>query len=358
MKVILELLSVFFRAVLFRMGFVVKPYKICWLITWRCNLACNYCDIGQLDHQQMKKEELTPEEAKRIIPELKAMGVKFITFAGGEPLLYEGIYDVLLACKSEGFIVGLVTNGITIDMEAAKRLADAGVDHIHISLDVPGQGQNEIRNYGKCFERVDAAFKNLLKYRNICNYHLGVACVVSGYNSDKLEQVFEYAERMSLDSVALQPFFVNQIRTRDMAEKFSVPPQKVPSLRRDLAAIQKKYSRLVRNSPFYTRNVAEYFADNKLKGTTCYGGGLTINILPDGSLGPCYYLQDKQAGSLRDKRFTDIINSPSYRDMLKRVRKRDCPTCWCAVVHEYNILFRPVEALRALKLLRVAKTGR
>jgi len=357
-RVILELIIVFFRVILFKLGWVVKPYKICWLITWRCNLACHYCEIGQANRKELKDQELSFEEIKRIIPEFKGLGVKFITFAGGEPLMYEDIFKVIRLCKAEGFIVGLVTNGTMITENIAKELAISGVDHIHISLDFPGVLQNEIRNNQNCFMRIDSAIKSLLKYKHIGNYHIGIVSVVSGLNFDKLEEVFLYAKRYNLDSVALQPFFVNQMRNKDMAEKFSIPLEKIPDLREKINYLLSKYKKLMRTSTFYLHNIANYFLDPKVKGTTCFGGGLTINILPDGTLGACYYLQSKEAGTLRDKKLSEIIHTSAYRNLLKRVRRRDCPTCWCAVVHEFNLFFRPFEILRSLRLLEVAKDGR
>lgn len=357
-KTLLELSSVWLRAILFRMGFAVKPYKVCWLITWRCNLSCNYCEIGQSDMTALAQQEMTLDEAKRTADDLKRTGIKFITFAGGEPLMYRDVYALIRYCKELGFVVGIVTNGNLVTEAIARQLAESGVDHVHISLDSPDKTQDLIRHREGCFERVHAAFANLKKFKNINNYHLGVACVVSGFNYRNLENIFMYAEQNGLDSVALQPFFVNQIRSQEMRNDFGVTPDKVPQLLADIKRLFVKYRHLIRNSSFYTEGVAKYFADNKMKGTSCYGGCLTINIFPDGTLGPCYYLQGKDTGSVRAQSMMEIVRSEGYRGLLKRVRKRDCPTCWCAVVHEYNLFFKPREILRSLRLVKVARNGR
>lgn len=358
LKTILEMLSVFLRAILFRLGFGVRPYKVCWLITWRCNLSCNYCEIGKANQEQLRKEELSAVEIIRMLPELRRQGVKFITFAGGEPLMYEDIFTVLKSAREQGFIVGLVTNGTLIDEGIARKLAEVRVDHIHISLDSPDTIQDIIRHSQNCFSKIDQAFRHLLKYRPRGGYHLGIACVVSGFNYDKLEKVFDYAEKMSLNSVALQPFFVSQIRNKEMITDFSVAPEKAKELEEKIKYLLKRYRQLIRNSSFYTRNVARYFRDPKLRGTHCYGGGLTINIFPDGVVGPCYYLPANGAGSVRNKNITEIMRSRPYGEILKRVRRRDCPTCWCAVVHEYDLFFRPLDIFRSLYLLHVARSGK
>lgn len=354
---ICDILRTFVDSILFRFGFVVKPIKICWLITWRCNLTCHYCEIGQ-SNQELKKQELTLDEAKKIVPELKSLGVRFITFAGGEPLMYEDIFEIMRYCKDWGFIVGLVTNGTLINEKVAKKLANSGVDHIHISLDAPDELHDRIRHCNGCFRKVEEAIKWLIKYKEVGKYHIGLVPVVSGMNYTRLLDIFEYAKKMHLDSVGLQPFFVNQVRNKEMIGQLEVPNQAIPYLQNIINTILARYPNLVRNSYFYTYNIPRYFLDPKMKGTNCYAGGLLINILPDGTLAPCYYLQAKQAGSLRTEKLMVIVKKPEYRTLLNIVRKRKCPTCWCAVVHEYNLFFRPISLLKSLRLFRVVRTGK
>jgi len=354
----MNIFIIYFRTILFRLGFSVKPVLINWLITRRCNLACPYCEIGVANKKEIKETELNLDQIKKIVPQFKALGVRFVTFAGGEPLVYEDMLSVIKYCKGQGFIVGLVTNGILITEEVARQLAASGVDHIHISLDSPDNLQDEIRNFEGCFKRVDSAIRWLLKYKDIGGYHIGLGSVISAFNFDKVENLFSYAEKMGIDSVGLQPFFENQIRNKEMIDRFSITPEKIAYLQEKIKYFLKRYPHLIRSSYFFTNSIPKYFRDPKMKGTYCYGGGLTINIFPDGTLGACYYLCAQDAGSLREKKLLEIINTPAYRRLLERVRMRDCPTCWCPVDHDFNLLFRPLDILRSLRLLRVFKTGK
>lgn len=354
----MNLLRVFLRTILFRLGFGVRPIQINWLITWRCNLACNYCNIGRSNFQELKSRELCFEEAKKIVPQFKALGAKFITFAGGEPLIYEDIFKVIRYCKEHKFIVGLVTNANLISEGIAKELALAGTDHIHVSLDYPGVLHDQIRGSQNCFSKVEAGINNLLKYKYVSNYHIGLATVVSGFNFDKLEDVYAYARKRGLDSVGLQPFFANQMRHNQALSKFIIPKEKIPELSLKIKFLMRQYPDLNRNSSYFMRNITSYFFDNRMKGAVCFGGGLTVNVFPEGTIGSCTYLKADKAGSLKEHTFKELFYSRPYRQLLKRVKRRDCPTCWCAVVHEFNIFFSPVDILRSLRLLRVARDGR
>ena len=54
-----------------------------WNFTNRCNLLCHHC-YSKADANE--KDTLTFEEIEQTISKLKAGGVNFVIFSGGEPL--------------------------------------------------------------------------------------------------------------------------------------------------------------------------------------------------------------------------------------------------------------------------------
>ncbi len=105
-------------------------------ITDRCNLRCLYCmprkHFRWIPHENI----LRFEEIKRISSILVKMGIKKIRLTGGEPLVRKGFSDLV---KELADIKGLekiclTTNG-TFLSKYAKRLYEAGLRHINISLD-------------------------------------------------------------------------------------------------------------------------------------------------------------------------------------------------------------------------------
>jgi len=124
-------------------------------ITDRCNLRCSYCmpesGVKLLD----KKQLLTYEELVRIIQIMAGIGIKKIRLTGGEPLLRSDIISLISRInKIEGIEnISLTTNGILL-LKHARRLHDAGVKGLNISLDSLDPEKYKIITRGGCVDRV------------------------------------------------------------------------------------------------------------------------------------------------------------------------------------------------------------
>ncbi len=79
-----------------------------------CNLNCSYCDTKWANE---KNTPYTLMSADEIYSRIKKTGVKNITLTGGEPLLREGIKELLEKTASDGFLsCEIETNG-SIDLK-------------------------------------------------------------------------------------------------------------------------------------------------------------------------------------------------------------------------------------------------
>lgn len=63
--------------------------SICWDITPRCNEHCGFC------YRNSNNKELDLEYNKIILKKILDFGVDKISFVGGEPLLYNGLFELL-----------------------------------------------------------------------------------------------------------------------------------------------------------------------------------------------------------------------------------------------------------------------
>lgn len=74
-----------------------------------CNLNCSYCDTKWANEKDVAFELMT---SKEIYEYIKSTGVKNITLTGGEPLMQEGILELLQELsKDEELSVEIETNG-------------------------------------------------------------------------------------------------------------------------------------------------------------------------------------------------------------------------------------------------------
>jgi len=109
------------------------PICLTWEITYGCNLACIHClsSSGRRDPR-----ELTTSEAKTVIDELHDLQVFYVNIGGGEPTIRSDFYELVDYSVARGVGVKFSTNGSTITLERARRLA--GSDYVDVQISIDG----------------------------------------------------------------------------------------------------------------------------------------------------------------------------------------------------------------------------
>ncbi|MDR0569460.1 MAG: GTP 3',8-cyclase MoaA [Spirochaetaceae bacterium] len=104
-------------------------------ITDRCNLRCIYC-APETVRTLPEDELLTYQEILRICGEASRLGIRFVKLTGGEPLMREGVPELVSLLKTKAGIerVTLTTNGVLL-LRHLDALRGAGIDGITVSLD-------------------------------------------------------------------------------------------------------------------------------------------------------------------------------------------------------------------------------
>lgn len=96
----------------------------------RCNLACTYCN---------EFDDFSPpvplDTMKKRIDELAALGTCVVAMSGGEPLMHPDLDDIIRHIRSHGMMAGMITNGFLLTADRIRRLNDAGLEHLQISID-------------------------------------------------------------------------------------------------------------------------------------------------------------------------------------------------------------------------------
>lgn len=110
----------------------MRPILCNYYITYRCNAKCTFCDIWKIQKSlDLHDASLTDVEAN--LTQLKKIGVKFVDFTGGEPLLHENLPQMLAIAKQLKLLTSVTTNCL-IYPERASEIKGL-VDFLHFSLD-------------------------------------------------------------------------------------------------------------------------------------------------------------------------------------------------------------------------------
>ena len=110
-------------------------------VTNRCAKACWFC----YNHSRPHGGTLwTPEELVAFVTDCAAHGIKAVSFGGGEPLEYQGLFDVLARLRGTLFR-SITTNGLLLAGSVLDRLSAAEPDKVHISLHFPDRDEEVCR---------------------------------------------------------------------------------------------------------------------------------------------------------------------------------------------------------------------
>jgi len=109
------------------------PIRLYFEVTRGCNLSCTYC-FNSSGPGKKFKDELSTDEAVRVIDNLRADGVPELRITGGEATVRRDTFDLIRHARGIGLAVSVNTNGV-YDQEQAQQLIDAHPNLLIVSLD-------------------------------------------------------------------------------------------------------------------------------------------------------------------------------------------------------------------------------
>jgi len=129
-------------------------------VTYNCQCKCVHCSAGK--HLRNDAEELTTEEAKKLIDDSQKLGVSIIAFTGGEPLLREDLFELISYVNQRKALPIMFTNGQFLTDENVDKLANAGLYSLFVSLDSPFPEEHDsLRRMPGIFESAVRGLKRM-----------------------------------------------------------------------------------------------------------------------------------------------------------------------------------------------------
>src|SRR3989441_1934330 len=111
---------------------LAKPLGLLAELTHRCPLGCPYCSNPlELD---ARADELDAATWARVFREAAALGVLQVHLSGGEPGARRDLVEIAAAAREAGLYSNLITSAVGITAQTLAKLADAGLDHVQISI--------------------------------------------------------------------------------------------------------------------------------------------------------------------------------------------------------------------------------
>lgn len=120
-----------------------------WEITLKCNLACSHCGSRAGD---ARSDELSTAEALDLVHQLAEVGIHEVTLIGGEAFLRRDWLEIAAEITRAGMRCTMTTGGYGISEEMARRMKEAGIRTVSVSVDGLEETHNHLRGKPRSWE--------------------------------------------------------------------------------------------------------------------------------------------------------------------------------------------------------------
>jgi MoaA/NifB/PqqE/SkfB family radical SAM enzyme len=263
--------------------------------TSACNLRCEGCWAGKYPHN----DSISPERLDRLFREAKELGIHWIVFSGGEPLLYPRMFDLLAKHPDIAFMA--YTNGTLIDEKMADRIVTAGNFTPAISLE-GWRERTDARRGSGVFDRVTRAM-DLLRQRGAI---FGVSLTATRYNVEEITSD-AFIDFLVKKGVSYGWIFHYIPIGRNPNLDMMVTPEQRAHLAERIAYIRSRKAIML----------ADFWNDGALTDGCIAGGRRYFHINAAGEVEPCAFVHFA-VDNINNKSLLEVLCSPLFAAFQKR----------------------------------------
>lgn len=277
-----------------------RPYTLIAELTYRCPLRCPYCSnpTNLADHDG----ELDTEAWKRVLGEAEALGVVQVHFTGGEPLARKDLEQLVARARELDLYSNLVTSAVPLTKERLVTLANAGLDHVQVSIQsARPERADAIAGYAAHPQKIQ-----VMRWVTELGLPLTMNVVLHRANLDEIDELVALAEDVGASRLELA-------NTQYVAWALSNRDALLPTREQlDVAA-----EAAARHKARLQGKIDVLFVKPDYFGTTpkaCMDGWARrfIHMVPDGRVLPCHAatsITTLHFDSVRDRPLADIWTS-------------------------------------------------
>ncbi|GBD92530.1 cyclic pyranopterin monophosphate synthase [bacterium BMS3Abin05] len=294
-----------------------RPILCNYYVTYRCNARCVFCDFWQREDYK-HSQDAGLKEVIRNLQDLRRMGVIFVDFTGGEPLLNKDLPQMLKEAKRLGFITSVTTNTILYPGRAQQ--LKGLVDILHFSLDsLNPKRLNTLRGvpvFERLMESIDLALS--------LGEKPDLLFTVTAQNAKEMPQLVTFAQKRKLLLVT-NPVFSYFGNT-------------------GISESALKYIEIFQNASYvYVNRAYHHFirsGGNQRGNPRCRGVSSTVVISPQNELLlPCFHHRSQTIPI--GTSLPEALNSKQRREALKNQgRYSFCQNCTINCYFDPSFLYK------------------
>lgn len=283
-----------------------RPLGLLAELTHRCPLGCPYCSNPIA--LEPRSDELDTATWARLFREAAALGVLQVHLSGGEPGARRDLVEIMASAHEAGLYTNLITSGVGITPATLGALANAGLDHVQISIqDNQPESADRIAGYKGAYDRKRALAAEVVRL----GLPLTVNAVMHRANIERIGAMVALALDLGATRVEIAHVqyygwaLKNRAALMPTAEQVQRAAVEVEELR------ARHHGRIVIDAV-----VPDYYARYP---KPCVGGWgrRSLNVTPSGLVLPCHAAQtipDLEFWSVREHSLAEIWeSSPAFR---------------------------------------------
>ena len=246
-------------------------------LTHRCPLGCPYCaNPLALDRRD---DEIDAATWARVFREAAALGVLQVHLSGGEPAARRDLPEIVKAARDAGLYSNLITSGVGLTPQTLAALADAGLDHVQVSMQDSEQASaDHIAGYEGASARKRAIAGEVVRL----GLPLTINLVVHRANVGRIEPMVELALSLGASRVEIAHVQYYGWAMKNRAALMPSRAQVDEAVRQVEMLRARHHGRIVIDAV-----VPDYFARFP---KPCVGGWgrRSLNVTPAGKVLPCH----------------------------------------------------------------------
>jgi MoaA/NifB/PqqE/SkfB family radical SAM enzyme len=298
-----------------------------------CNCRCLMCDIW-------KTSPGTALHARDLMPHLESLrhlGVRWIVFSGGEPLMNPELPQLCSMLREEKVRLTLLTTGLLLAKKTDQVTAD--FDDVIVSLDGPPHVHNTIRRVEGAFSLLQAGVKALRERRQ--DFHITARTVVQKANHANLRETARAARSLKLDAISfLAADLTSTAFNRPLVwpvarqEEVGLSAIELRVLESEIELLIQEASQewedgFLSESPEKLRRIARHFSVQlglkSSESPVCNAPWVSAVVETDGTVRPCFF--HRPIGNLHEQSLENIINGTSAQEFRRELDIQNNPIC-------------------------------
>ena len=298
-------------------------------LTYRCNLRCKHCFV---DAGDARPNELKVEQWLKFIEQLPQFKLFEVILTGGEPLLYDGFWDVVYGLNNIQIPVSIFTNGLLIDDKFLERAKGSMINGFQISLDgVRAETHEWLRGKSESFDKTVNTIKRLCKL----GYKVHIAVTVSRINYAEHPKFIEFCKELGATSVNFSEIVLNG-RARTFADELALSASEIAQMR-----LYHGCKRITEHSiqvgeglepPDYAWD--RFHPGQGAQRTMCSAAKDSCDLTPTGNVLACQALwwDELISGNIIHSSFKNIWESAPNMELFRQMNVdqfRVCQECEC-----------------------------